>query len=71
MSLTEITFPPRLNETVMTETGVAEASITVKRLSVTRQSDGAKSLLVEARGTEIRFILQQNECVHLAELLTE
>ncbi|MEQ1484784.1 hypothetical protein [Methyloglobulus sp.] len=69
MSFTEIKIPP-LNEVIATEDGIKEAHISIKSLSVITQVDGLKLLKIEKTGENpMRFFLNQEQCVHLSNLL--
>lgn len=54
MSLTATRHPP-LNETVLTETGISEANILVKGLSIRTQPDGKKQFLFKTEAMK-RFL---------------
>lgn len=70
MSFTESINPP-LNRVIKTENGIAVAKVRVKSLTVIKQADGAKSLSVQLGETTEIFILKDDECRHLADLLLD
>lgn len=71
MSFTESMRSPidLLNKVQQTEHGIALASVSVQELSVNPQDDGSVVLVIRKGSTEIRFLLEQDECRHLAGLL--
>ena len=71
MSLTdEITNTP-INQVVATETGITEANLKIKSLSIKAQTDGSKSIFIQHNENQTLFTLTQKECDHLAMLLIE
>jgi len=69
MSLIDITENPPINEVIITETGLCEANLSVKSLSIKKQADGTVSILVSQRNKNIFFSLAQKQLDHIINLL--
>ncbi len=70
MSLTETKTNPPVNQIIKNDTGITEAVLSLKTLSVQKQSDGTTTIFVCHENTEILFVLTQDEASHLANLLS-
>lgn len=69
MSLIDIMKNPPINEVIVTETGLCEANLSMKSLSIRKQVDGTVSLFVSRGDTKILFSLDREQLDHIISLL--